>query len=55
VFGPVSESSRLPLSVPRALHDSEVNDARVGSWSGCLERSLLSDDVFPRGAMWRIG
>jgi hypothetical protein len=49
VFGAVLKSSRLPLSIPQALHGSEVNGARVGSWRGCLVRSLLGDNVFPRG------
>jgi hypothetical protein len=31
VFGPILESSRLPLTVPQALHGSEENGARVGS------------------------
>jgi hypothetical protein len=53
VFGPIPESSGLPLSVPRALHGSEVNDARFGSWRGCLAKSLLGEDVFPRGTMQR--
>jgi hypothetical protein len=51
VFGPFLESSRPPLIVPRALHGSGGNGARVGSWRGCLVRSLLGDDVFPHGAM----
>jgi hypothetical protein len=51
VFGPVLECSRLPLTIPRALHSSGVDGARVGSWRGFLARSLLGGDVFPRGAM----
>jgi hypothetical protein len=51
VFGPVLESSRLPLTVPQALHDSGEDGARVGSRRGCLVRSLLDGDVFPCGAM----
>jgi hypothetical protein len=31
VLGPILESSRLPLTVPRALHDSGENGAGVGS------------------------
>jgi hypothetical protein len=31
VFGPVLESSGLPLSIPHTLHGSEVNGARIGS------------------------
>jgi hypothetical protein len=31
VFEPILESSRLPLTIPRALHDSGVNGAWVGS------------------------
>jgi hypothetical protein len=31
MFGPVLESSKLPPIVPRALHDSGVDGARVGS------------------------
>jgi hypothetical protein len=45
VFGLVLESSRLPLSIPRALHGSEANGAWVGSQRGCLARPLLADDV----------
>jgi hypothetical protein len=55
VFGPVMESSRLPPTIPRALHDSGVDDARVGSWGDCLARSLLGSDVFPHGAMRWMG
>jgi hypothetical protein len=55
VFGPILESSRLPLSIPWALHVSEVNGTRVGSWRDCLARSLLGDDVFPRGGVRRTG
>jgi hypothetical protein len=51
VFGLVLQSSRLPLSIPQALHGIEVNYAWVGSWRGCLARSLLGDDVFPRGGV----
>jgi hypothetical protein len=51
VFKPDLESSRLPLFVPQALHGSEANGARVSSLRSCLARSLLSDDVFPRGGM----
>jgi hypothetical protein len=46
VFGSVLESSRLPLSISRVLHVSEVNGTRVDSRRGCLARSLLGDDVF---------
>jgi hypothetical protein len=45
VFGPVLESSRLPLTVPRALHDNGENGARVGSWRGCLVRSLRGSSL----------
>jgi hypothetical protein len=55
VFGPILESFRLPLTVPRALHGSEENGTWVGSWRGCLVRSLLSGDVFPHGAMRWMG
>jgi hypothetical protein len=55
VFRSILESSRLSLTVPWALHDSGVNGARVGSWRGCLVRSLLDGDVFPRGAMRWMG
>jgi hypothetical protein len=48
---PVLKSSRLPLSIPQALHGSKVNDAQVNSQRGCLTRSLLGDDVFPRGGV----
>jgi hypothetical protein len=49
VFGPILESSRLPLSIPWALNGSEVNGARVSSWRGCLVSFLLGDDAFPHG------
>jgi hypothetical protein len=55
VFGPIIESSRLPLPIPRALHGSEVNGARVILRRGCLARSLLGDNVFPRGGVRWIG
>jgi hypothetical protein len=55
VFRPILESSRLPLSIPQTLHGTEVNGAQVVSWRGCLARSLLDDDVFPRGGMWWTG
>jgi hypothetical protein len=55
VFGSVLESSMLPLTNPRALHDSGVNNAQVSSWRGCSVRSLLGCDVFPRGAMRWMG
>jgi hypothetical protein len=51
VFKPVLESSTLHLSIPWALHGSKVNGAQVGLWRGCLARSLLGDDVFPRGGV----
>jgi hypothetical protein len=51
VFGPVLESSKFPLSIPRALHGCEVNGALVILRRGCLARSLLGDDVFPRGGV----
>jgi hypothetical protein len=50
VFGPILESSRF-LTIPRALHGSGEHGAQVGSWRGCLVRSLLGSDVFPREAM----
>jgi hypothetical protein len=50
-FGPVLESSWLPLTIPQALPSSRRNGALVHSWRGCLVRSLLGSDVFPRGAM----
>jgi hypothetical protein len=52
VFGPVLESSRLPLSIPWALHSSEVNGTQVNLQRGCLARSLLGNDIFPS---WRGG
>jgi hypothetical protein len=55
VFGPILESSRLPLTAPQALHNSGGNGARVGSQRGYLVRSSLGDDVFPREAMRRTG
>jgi hypothetical protein len=48
VFGTILESSRLPLTVPWALHGSGKNGARVGSWRGCLVRSLLDGDEVDR-------
>jgi hypothetical protein len=51
VFRPVLESSRLPPTVPWAFHGSGVDGAWLGSWGGCLARSLLGDDVFPHEAM----
>jgi hypothetical protein len=51
VFRPILESSRLPLTVPWALHGSGENGARVGSWRGCLVRSLLGGNIFLREAM----
>jgi hypothetical protein len=53
LFWSLPGSLSLSLSVPRALHDSEVNGARVGSWRGRLARSLLRDDIFPHGAVRR--
>jgi hypothetical protein len=55
LFGPIMESSGLPPTTPRVLHGSGVDGARVSSWGGCLARSLLGGDVFPRGAMRSIG
>jgi hypothetical protein len=55
VFGPVLASSRLSPTIPRALHSSGVDGAWVDSWGGCLARSLLGDNVFPRGAMRWVG
>jgi hypothetical protein len=55
VFRHVLVSSRLPLSIPGDLHGSEVNGARVGSWRGCLARSLLGDNVLPHGGTRRTG
>jgi hypothetical protein len=46
VFGAILDPSEFSFSVPRALHGSEVDGARVSSWRGCLARSLLGDDVF---------
>jgi hypothetical protein len=51
VFKPILGFSRLPRTVPRALHDSGVDGARASSWGGCLARYLLGGDVVPRGAM----
>jgi hypothetical protein len=51
VFGPVLESSRLSPTVPRTVHNSGVDGARVGSSGCCLARSLLGSDVFPHGGM----
>jgi hypothetical protein len=31
VFGPILESSKLPLTVPQALHNSVGNGALIGS------------------------
>jgi hypothetical protein len=55
VFGPILYSSRLPLTIPWALHGSGENDAQVGSWKGCLVRSLHGDDFFLHGSMRWIG
>jgi hypothetical protein len=55
VFGPVLESSRLPNTIPRALHGSGVDDARISSWGGCLARSLLGGDTFLCGVMRWMG
>jgi hypothetical protein len=41
VFGPILESSRLSLTIPRALHGSGEIGARVSSRRGCSVRSLL--------------
>jgi hypothetical protein len=51
MFGPVLESSVLPLTVPQALHGSGGNNAQASSWRGCLMRTLLVGDIFPHGAM----
>jgi hypothetical protein len=55
VFRLVLESSRLPPTVPWALHDSGVDGARVSSYRGYLAKSLLGGDVFPRGTMRWMG
>jgi hypothetical protein len=52
MFEPILESSRLPPTIPQALHDSGVDGTQVGSWGGCLAKSLLGNDVFPHGAMF---
>jgi hypothetical protein len=52
VLGPILESSRLHLSVPRALHGSKVNGGRVDLRRGCLASSFLGDDIFPHGGVW---
>jgi hypothetical protein len=41
VFGPILESSRLPPTIPRALHGSGVDGTRVDSWGGFLAMSFL--------------
>jgi hypothetical protein len=51
VFGLVLGSSRLPPTIPRALHGSGVDGTWVSSSGGFLARSLLGGDVFSRGAM----
>jgi hypothetical protein len=51
VFRPILESSRLTPTIRRALHGSGVDDAQ----GGCLARSLLEGDVFPRGAIRWMG
>jgi hypothetical protein len=51
MFGPILESSRLPLTVPQVLHGSGVDGAWVGSSRGCLAKSLLGGDIFPHGVM----
>jgi hypothetical protein len=55
VFRPILESYRLPLSIPRVLHDSGMDGAWVSSWGGILAWSLLGGDVFSRGAMKWMG
>jgi hypothetical protein len=55
VFRPIRESSRLTLTVPRALLGSGMDNARVSSWGGCLAKSLLGSDIFPRGVMRWMG
>jgi hypothetical protein len=51
VFRSVLESSRLPLSIPQALHGSEVNAAWVSSWRDYFAVAWLGGDVFPRGVV----
>jgi hypothetical protein len=55
MFGPILESSTFPPAVLWALHSSGVDGAQVGSWGGCLARSLLVNDIFSRGAMRWMG
>jgi hypothetical protein len=46
VFRPVLESSRLPVTIPHALHDGGGGDGvRVSSWRRCFVRSLLDGDI----------
>jgi hypothetical protein len=45
VFGPILESSSLPLSIPRALNGSEVKGSWVGWRRVCVAKSLLGGDV----------
>jgi hypothetical protein len=42
---------KAPSYYSQTLHGSGENGARVGSWRGCLVRSLHGGDVFPHGAM----
>jgi hypothetical protein len=55
LFGPILESSRLPLTIPQALHGSWENGASVYTKRGCLVRSLHGGDVFPCGVMMWMG
>jgi hypothetical protein len=55
VFGPILESSKLPPTIPQALHNNGVDGAWVGLWGCWLARYLLGGDVFPRGAMRWMG
>jgi hypothetical protein len=51
MFKHVLEAFRLPLTIPRAIHGSGESGARVGSYIGCLMRSLLGGDIFRCVAM----
>jgi hypothetical protein len=46
---------QTPSYYSQALHGSGVNGASVGSWRGCLARSLLGGNVFPCGVMRWMG
>jgi hypothetical protein len=48
MLGPPLESSRFPLTVPRALHGNGC----PGRFDVTQRGPFLDDDVFLHGAMW---